>query len=174
MKKTYFNALIIMAVISWKNVPGLQDDWVGLFSKYIMCADLDSAIFIKECFKKNSSKFKSITLIFYELDFYDGSKRRVDFFRNDKIGFLEREIKKIIKIQNYRVDKSYTRLADIYYEVVFSKKNTEIGILVTYLLEEGEWKVNQITWCGREDVCETEEEKRFKKKFWLTVEKYNK
>ncbi len=50
MKRIYFNALIIMAVISWKNVPGLQDDWVGLFNKYIMCADLDSAIFYKRVF----------------------------------------------------------------------------------------------------------------------------
>ena len=81
--------------------------------------------------------------------------------------------RKSLKIQNFRVDKNYTRLADIY-DITYSKKNTKRSVLITYLLEEGEWKVNQITWCGREDVCETEEEKRFKKNFWLTVEKCNK
>lgn len=142
MKKIYFSVLIIIMMIVRNDALGSQVDWVGLFNKYIMCVNLNSSIFIKECFKRRSSKFKPISLIFDELDFYDGSKRRVNVYRNDKRGFLVGKIKKIIKIQNFRVDKNYKRLADIYYEVIFSTKNTQIGILVTYLLEEGEWKVN--------------------------------
>jgi len=169
MNRIVFIILLLMTQPTLSK--GMEVDWGGIFNKYLNCRYEADKEFIHRCTDKYGSNTRAIGSIFWDIEWISGTKINVEInnFRNSKdplggLLFVDLLFGDTIKTINTRRVQDYGSIVDAEMEILYSDKNKikTRKIVVTFLFENNDWKINEICLAERVSKCNSDDLIKFK------------